>query len=281
MKTTLQFTLFLFLFVQLQLHAQSKSISTTVTGNGDPVLFLPGFASDASVWKTTIEKFSSKNQCHTIDYAGFGKVAPIEFPWLPTILEDLKTYIKTLDNPNLVIVGHSMGGTIATWLAAQPGLKIKEIVVIDGLPCTGALMMPDFSPDNLAYESPYNNQLLKMDDKAFEQMAAGMASGMATNTDHQKQIKDRIIKSDRKTYVYGYTDYLKLDVRPFLSQIKVPVTILGAGKPYGKEMATQTYEKQYAQLLDYKLLINENSKHFIMMDAPVWLEQQLISILVK
>lgn len=281
MKTTFQFTLFLFLFVHSQIQAQAKSINTSVTGKGNPVLFLPGFASDATVWATTIEKFSSTNECHAVDYAGFGIVTPIEFPWLPTILEDLKTYIKTLDNADLVIVGHSMGGTIATYLAAQPDLKIKEIVVIDGLPCTGALMMPDFSPDNLAYESPYNNQVLKMDDKAFEQMAAGMASGMATSIDHQKQIKDRILKSDRKTYVYGYTDYLKLDVRPFLSQIKVPVTILGAGKPYGKEMAQQTFEKQYAKLPGYKLLINENSKHFIMMDAPVWLEEQLISILVK
>ncbi|MEN8816240.1 MAG: alpha/beta hydrolase [Nonlabens sp.] len=281
MKTTLQFRLFLFLLVQLQVHAQDKSISTSVIGNGDPVLFLPGFASDATVWDSTIEKFSVTNQCHTVDYAGFGKVAPIEFPWLPTILEDLKTYIKNLDNSNLIIVGHSMGGTIATWLAAQPDLKIKQIVAVDALPCTGALMMPNFSPDNLAYESPYNNQLLVMDNAGFEQMAEGMASGMATSPEHQQLIKRAILNSDRKTYVYGYTDYLKMDVRPLLSNIKIPVTIMGAGQPYGKDMATQTYNNQYANLKAYDLIINENSKHFMMMDVSEWFHEQLSLILAK
>jgi pimeloyl-ACP methyl ester carboxylesterase len=281
MKTTLQFTLFLFLFVQLQLHAQGKSISTSVTGNGDPVLFLPGFASDATVWDSTLEKFSATNQCHSVDYAGFGKVAPIEFPWLPTILEDLKTYIKTLDNSNLIIVGHSMGGTIATWLAAQPDLKIKQIVAVDALPCTSALMMPNFSPDNLTYDSPYNKQLLEMNDEAFEQMASGMATSMATSLENQQEIKQDILNTDRKTYVYAYTDYLKMDVRPLLTNIKIPVTIMGAGQPYGKDMATQTYKNQYTNLKAYDLIINENSKHFMMKDVPEWFCEQLNLILAK
>lgn len=281
MKNLFKLTLLYLVLTSSNSFAQSNSIKANIIGKGNPVLFLPGFASDASVWDVTITKYVASHECHTIDYAGFGKVPPIEFPWLPTIVADLKTYVKTLNNPNLIIVGHSMGGTIATWLAAQPELKIKQIVVVDALPCTGALMMPNYSPDNLSYESPYNKRLLEMDDINFEQMATRMAQGMAKESKHQQLIKEHILRSDRETYVYGYTDYLKLDTRPLLKKIKIPVTVLGAGKPYGKEIAKQTYTSQYSNLENYNLIINENSKYFMMMDAPEWLNHQLSLILAK
>lgn len=281
MKNLFQLSLLILLWMGQSVAGQSTSIQVTATGKGNPVIFLPGFASDASVWNTTVSKFSKTHQCHVIDYAGFGKLAPIEFPWLPSILEDLKSYVAALNSENLTIVGHSMGGTIATWLAAQPELKITEIIVIDGLPATGAMMMPNFSPENMVYDNAYNNQMLAMDAATFEQMAAGMAAGMATDPEHQKTIRENILNCDRKTYVYGYTDYLKLDARPMLKNISIPVTIIGAGKLYGKEMALKTYKEQYANLTGYTLKINPDAKHFIMMDAPVWLEEQLNRILVK
>lgn len=275
------FTLFIaILLCSQQVAGQLESIHPTVTGTGNPVLFLPGFASNASVWDATVAHFSETNQCHVVDYAGFGTVAPIDFPWLPAVMEDLKTYVNSINNDQLIIVGHSMGGTIATWLAAQSDLKIKEIIIVDGLPCTGALMFPNFSPESMIYDSPYNQNMLTMEDAAFEQMAMGMAQGMVTSSQNQLLIKESIFNCDRKTYVYGFTDYLKLDVRPLLNKITVPVTILGAGKLYGVEGATQTYKNQYQNLSTYNLIVNKDVMHFIMLDAPIWFQEQLELILV-
>lgn len=275
------FTLFIaILLCSQQVAGQLESIHPTVTGTGNPVLFLPGFASNASVWDATVAHFSETNQCHVVDYAGFGTVAPIDFPWLPAVMEDLKTYVNSINNDQLIIVGHSMGGTIATWLAAQSDLKIKEIIIVDGLPCTGALMFPNFSPESMIYDSPYNQNMLTMEDAAFEQMAMGMAQGMVTSSQNQLLIKESILNCDRKTYVYGFTDYLKLDVRPLLNKITVPVTILGAGKLYGVEGATQTYKNQYQNLSTYNLIVNKDVMHFIMLDAPIWFQEQLELILV-
>ena len=275
------FTLFIaILLCSQQVAGQLESIHPTVTGTGNPVLFLPGFASNASVWDATVAHFSETNQCHVVDYAGFGTVAPIDFPWLPAVMEDLKTYVNSINNDQLIIVGHSMGGTIATWLAAQSDLKIKEIIIVDGLPCTGALMFPNFSPESMIYDSPYNQNMLTMEDAAFEQMAMGMAQGMVTSSQNQLLIKESILNCDRKTYVYGFTDYLKLDVRPLLNKITIPVTILGAGKLYGVEGAIQTYKNQYQNLSTYNLIVNKDVMHFIMLDAPIWFQEQLELILV-
>ncbi|WP_124979040.1 alpha/beta fold hydrolase [Nonlabens xiamenensis] len=276
MKTLL--TLISCLCIVLTLTAQ-KPIATQVTGQGDPVLLLPGFASTHVVWEETVKNFGDSHEMHTVNYAGFGELAPLKGHWLPQVLEALKDYLYEQGSKEWIIIGHSLGGTIATWLAAQPELNIREIVIVDGLPATGALIFPNFDPEQLQYDSPYNTQMMNMEEAAFGQMAAGMAQGLATDTQHQELIKKSILASDRKTYVHGYTDYLKLDLRSHLDRINLPVTILAAGQPYGTSLVQQTYTNQYASLADYDLIIREDSKHFIMFDAPDWFHDQLAAIL--
>jgi pimeloyl-ACP methyl ester carboxylesterase len=89
-------------------------------------------------------------------------------------------WILKNDLQNATIIGHSLGGTIATWLASQNDIKLSKIILIDALPASGALMIPNFNPEKLMYESPYNNQLLAMDDVAFEQTATTMSKLLIT-----------------------------------------------------------------------------------------------------
>ncbi|MEL6720731.1 MAG: alpha/beta hydrolase, partial [Bacteroidota bacterium] len=243
------------------------------------IIFIPGFTVPGESWDSTILQLQKEYECHVVTLAGFGGKAPIDFPWLPTVNQALEDYINEKKLIDVAIIGHSLGGTIAAWLASRENNKISEIILIDALPATGALVFPNFNPDNLKYDSPYNNQMLSMNEAEFKQMAQRMAQGMSLNAEMQKTIKDWIILADRKTYVYGYTDYLKLDLREDLTKISIPVTILAADKPYGKAMVTQTYKTQYTNLADYDLIITENSAHFVMFDRPEWFMEQIQEVL--
>ena len=64
-------------------------------------------------------------------------------------------------------------------------------------------------------------------------------------------------------------------MRQKLSNIDIPVYILAANLPYGKETAQKNYKEQYQNLSDYTLNFTENSKHFIMYDQPEWLNDQI------
>ena len=258
------------IIVQLHMVAQDapKPIHSEVFGKGQPIIFIPGFTVPGEIWAPTVEKLQSNYECHVLSLAGFGGNAPIEFPWLPKVNVSIEDYIKSNNLENVIVIGHSLGGTIATWLASREHSKVSRLIIIDGLPAAGALMIPDYNPDNLAYESPYNQQMLDMTEANFEQLATGMASSMSLHEKHQEQIKAWILMADRKTYVYGYTDYLKLDVRENLKKITAKVDILAATQPFGKEMASQTYATQYQNLNDYNLILVENSAHFIMLDQP-------------
>ncbi|MGB3590219.1 MAG: alpha/beta hydrolase [Nonlabens sp.] len=252
----------------------AQSIKATKYGSGNTLLLLPGFASSHHVFDHIIDTYKKDYEVIAIDYAGFAGLNPVSFPWLPKIQDDLKILVENQRKP-VTIIGHSMGGTIALWLAAQPDLAIDKTIIIDALPATGALMFPDYQPENIIYDNPYNQQQLALDKLKFDNLAQMMASNMARDSVSQILINNGITASDRKTYVYGYTDYLKLDVRPLLSQIKAPVHILAAGRPYGKKQVVATIKKKYAFLGNYSLKIHPDSKHFIMYDEPVWLKKQL------
>jgi pimeloyl-ACP methyl ester carboxylesterase len=273
--------LFISFVFSLSIYAKSESqtISVEVAGKGKPIILIPGFTVPGDIWNPLVKKLEKNYECHIVTLAGFGGIEPIEFPWLPKVNESLKKYIVKNDLQNATIIGHSLGGTIATWLATQNDLKLSKIILIDALPASGALMIPNFDPENLAYDSPYNNQQLAMDDITFEQTATAMSKGMSTKESEQERIKNWILESDRKTYVFGYTDYLKLDLREDLKNISIPVTIIAATKPYGEEMVKQTYKSQYANLKDYKFIIAEDSAHFIMLDKPDWFLEQIEMIL--
>jgi len=275
MKTIRNIIAIFFFAGVLSLNAQTKPFEVKVIGEGQPILLLPGFTCTAEVWEDTVAELSQEYECHIFTLAGFGDVAPIEKPWLPKVKEAINSYVaaQVLEDP--IIIGHSLGGALGLWLATDEDNPYSRLIVVDALPSTGALMMPNFKSENMVYESPWNKQMLEMDTVAFEKMALQMVSGMTLNVEKQEQLKDWILMADRETYVYGYTDLLKLDLREDISKINIPVTILAATHPYGIEMVKGTYKGQYKNLESYRIEFAEDAAHFIMFDQPEWFLNQV------
>ncbi len=273
----LGFILLLVVYISTtNLNAQYSEFKVSVTGEGTPVLLIPGFTCTEKVWEETVAAIAKDYECHSFTLAGFGGVPPIEFPWLPKIKDAILNYVKAKKLTDVVVVGHSLGGTLAMWLATEDEALFKKLIVVDALPSTGALMVPDFKPENMVYDNPYSNRLLAMDSLSFKAMAKQMASYMAINKTVHAQLTDWILESDRKTYVYGYTDLLKLDLRETIAQISIPVTVLAATHP-NKEVMKAQYEKQYVKLPHKKIVYAEDAGHFIMYDKPEWFISTLIS----
>ena len=127
---------------------ENKPIHVEVSGKGQPIVLIPGFTVPGEVWNPLVKELEKKYECHVVTLAGFGGQAPIDFPWLPKVNESLKDYILKNDLQNATIIGHSLGGTVATWLATQKDVKLSKIILIDALPASGALMIPNFNPEN-------------------------------------------------------------------------------------------------------------------------------------
>lgn len=263
-----------------QAFGQFSATRITKSGHGVPILFLPGFITPGSVWDETVKNLKGNYESHLVSYAGFNGIDPIPMPWYDAIKKELIAYVKINKLTHLKLIGHSMGGNLAVDLAAELGSAVDHVIIVDALACMREVMMPGVPVEAFQYESAYNQQMLAQQAEAFQQNASMMAQGMSANAEKHELLKGWILEADRKTYVYGYTDLLKLDVRPALANIKVPVLILGAPFPT-KEIVTPAFEKQYATLTNKTIEIAPAGRHFIMFDQPQWLYNQINSFLAK
>ncbi|AXG69041.1 sigma factor SigB regulation protein RsbQ [Kordia sp. SMS9] len=257
-------------FVSYTMQSQETAFQVKVTGKGNPILLFPGFSCTGDVWNETVKELSKTNECHIFTFAGFGNVPAIESPWLETIKNEVQKYVarKNLEKPT--IIGHSMGGSLALWLASENPETYKQLIIVDGLASIGALMIPDFSPEKVSYDNPFAKQQLEMDATAFNKMATQMAAGMTLTKEKQPTLVSWMEQADRKTYVNGYIDLMKLDLRENIKSIQIPVTIMASVSFYPKPQVEKLYTEQYQKLTNKNMLYVENSAHFIMFDQAEW-----------
>ena len=251
-----------------------ESIRVEKSGSGNPVLYLPGFTCPGTVWNETIRGIELDHENHQVSYAGFNGIEPVEKPWYSKLVNDLTAYIKNEQLNNLTVIGHSMGGNLAIDIAAALPNYVNKLILVESLPCMREVMMPGMPESQIVYDSPYNNQMLQMSDDQFAQTAAMQSSYMTNDTSKIKILTNWIMTADRETYVYGYTDLLKLDQRDKLENIKARSLILGAEFPT-REVIEANYSAQYEKLDEKEMYFASNSKHFIMFDQNEWLVNKI------
>ena len=261
---------FVFSMVSIWFSAKAQdAFQVKVVGKGNPVLFFPGFACTGEIFDETVKALSVNNECHVFTFAGFGGVPAIEMPWLPQIKDQVVAYVKSKKLNKPVIIGHSLGGTLGLWLAATDQSLFKKVIAVDALPCNGAVMMPNYDASKIVYESPYSKQMLQQDTASFRKQAQQQVGFMMLNKEKQARVVDMMLQADWNTYVYGYVDLLKLDLRNDIAGIQIPVVVLAATHP-SKAMVEKTYNEQYAKLGNKVIHYADKSAHFVMYDQPEW-----------
>jgi pimeloyl-ACP methyl ester carboxylesterase len=107
------------------------------TGVGDPLILLHGLGASSYSWNEISKPLSRKNRLILIDLKGFGlSDKPLDDKYsIADQAEIILDFIKKNDLRNLVLAGHSLGGTIALFTALklikEKDNPIKKLVLID------------------------------------------------------------------------------------------------------------------------------------------------------
>lgn len=106
-------------------------------GQGPPVILLHGFGACAYTWRYLAPALAEDHRVFTLELKGYGRSdKPADGKYAVRDQADLVAeFIRTLDLPDLVLVGHSMGGGVALMTyfkvrEADPA-RIKKLVLID------------------------------------------------------------------------------------------------------------------------------------------------------
>lgn len=133
------------------------SIRYTDAGSGDPpILFVHGWTCDHTNFRDQVPHFAGSYRVVALDQRGHGSSdKPDQDYTVPGFVDDLGWFIREtgLDRP--VIVGHSMGGTIALNFAHKHPEMTRGIVLVDSpiVPLPAALA-PVLEQTLAAFKSP-------------------------------------------------------------------------------------------------------------------------------
>jgi len=114
-----------------------------VYGSGHPLVLIPGLGSEIRSWAVQIPVYSKHFQLIAADTRGSGKSEKPDVPYTIELLaDDIYGLLKTLGIKSAYVMGKSMGGMIAQWLA----IKYPELVEKLVLACTNS------KPDEIGRE---------------------------------------------------------------------------------------------------------------------------------
>ncbi len=103
------------------------------SSEGVPLLFLHGFGNEAHIWDDFAPLVAPYYRVAALDHRGHGDSA-----WDPeqryeheAMVDDVEAATKELGFERLVIVGHSLGGRIATLFAGRHPDRMAGLVIVD------------------------------------------------------------------------------------------------------------------------------------------------------
>jgi N-formylmaleamate deformylase len=253
-----------------------------VAGHGPPMILIPGLASSADVWATTVAHERARFTCHVLELPGFAGRPAIAAPILPTVRDALAGYIRRhrLDHP--VIVGHSLGGFIALDLARSYPDLVGRLVVVDSLPFLPAATNPSATAESMRAAAPaMRTAILGSTEAAFEAQERGILATMITDPANQEIALGWVMHSDRAAVMDVLIEMMTTDLRPALGAITAPTLVLETWRGWGapRDAIEHNYAQQYAELRGAKFAVADTAKHFVMFDDPAFLFAQLDAFL--
>ncbi len=274
---------------------KALSFAMKVSGHGDPMILIPGLSSSGETWTTTVAHFQNRYTCHVLTLAGFAGEPPIDGHGLllSTVSDDLAAYIEQHHLQKPVIVGHSLGGTIALDLSARHAALVGPVVIVDSLPfMAGAWFQVKTAEEAKPMIDRMRSYMSSQTHEQYEQFVRSGAATkyMVTNPADLQVITQWGLASDRESVTNAMLDLLAHDLRSDLPHVASPVLVLGTwtglrdqmetnGIKITQEQIAATFQEQYAGLPHLHFAMADKARHFIMWDDPKWFFQQLDSFL--
>ncbi len=251
------------------------------------LLFIPGLACGPWEWSGEIAELAPNYTIYALTLPGFDGVPEAQGPLFKTVSDNFWTMLSAHNIVKPVVIGHSLGGTLAIMLAEQHSDRLRGAVAVDGLP-----IFPGFERQTATQRA-----------QAAQRMSVQLASAstpqqfefaektyalpyMITSKDDVAAVAPLTAKSDPKAAAAWLNEDLTLDLRPSLKNVTIPVLVIA---PYDSTLENSMFATPAAKSAYYTMLIAGapraevqvvgGSRHFLMFDQPQRLHEAIAGFL--
>lgn len=265
-------------------------------GNGPITLILvPGLSCDWRVYETFMERSKDRYRMFAVTLPGFGGSEPPKLPegagiasgvWLDNAEAAILKLIdeRKLEKP--VVVGHSMGGHLATRMAIHHGDRLRATVAIDGLP-----LFPPNPPGvrenpkaRLQMAESMRAQTAGMPVDAWRASQKRSLAAMVKDPARAAKLAEMCAVVPPATTAQYMGEMMVSDLRPELARIRIPsLTISAVMSDYGPDAAAAMKESIRMQFStaspSVRLVAFDDCRHFVMDDRPAELDAAIAEFL--
>jgi pimeloyl-ACP methyl ester carboxylesterase len=231
------------------------AFSVDVKGSGGrPIILIPGLGCPGSVWDETVAHLGDDYEAHILTLAGFAGLPAIKEPLSKAVRRDLTRYIRAKKLRDPIIVGHSMGGFIAYWIASYHPDLVGPTIIVDAGPALSG---------DLDEAKALRKQWKNATDEEFVSTTRLVFMSMTTDAKRMEPVLAGVVKSDRVAIGNAVYEMMTTDLTDKVEEIKAPVLILAADGGYQKRI-----REQVAPIPNHEIVVLPKSKHFVMFDDP-------------
>jgi len=265
-----------------------KDLGVTTHGSGRPVVLLHGLNSSSTTWDDLCTRFGKEITCYQIQMPGFVDTPALTSDdYMSAVRDQVIDFIaeRKLDAP--LIVGHSLGGILGMMIAIERPTLASGLLIVDSLPYLPAAQNPGATADVMRPIAELTRRnMLAMNDDQWAQQAQRSAQTMVTDPARQELVKQWSLHSARKATGDAMYSVMTTDLRNNIARIAIPTTVIAswtARKPMpGARAETQrTFEQQYRQLPNARIVTTEDALHFVMWDDPQLTDRELSALLAR
>jgi pimeloyl-ACP methyl ester carboxylesterase len=274
----------LLLFYTGQVHADTQwprvavskdgtPISYEVSGTGDPALvFVHGWSCDARYWRCQVPVFSRKHRVIVLDLAGHGHSGTSRTRYtMKAFGEDVQAVTEAAATPRVILIGHSMGGSVIAEAAALMPDRVIGLIGVDTL-------------ENIEY--PLTREALDSMtapmEKNFQAGCRQFVNEMIlpeTDPDLREWILSDIASASPEIALSAMnemlTQYITGEAAAIFENIRIPVVTVNG------DLWPVNHEANRRHMHTFDAIVLKNADHFLMMTRPVPFNNALEQAIIK
>jgi pimeloyl-ACP methyl ester carboxylesterase len=207
----------------VKIKTNGVELNVNDTGIGDTTLvFLHHMGGSSKTWSDVTSRLSRDFRCIAIDARGAGDSEATETGYsIRNLGNDVLGVIATLRLKRYIVIGHSMGGKIAQYLASTHPAGLVGIVLVAASP-PSPMVLDDATREQ--YRGAYANRA------AVEGALDNALVGSLLSTEAREQL----IADSLRTSTHSKNGWIDIgsrdDIIADLKAIEVPVTIIAGDK---------------------------------------------------
>jgi pimeloyl-ACP methyl ester carboxylesterase len=231
-------------------------IEYRIYGKGEPaVVLVHGWSCNENYWNAQLDPLKAHYTVVLVDLAGHGASGKNRTDWsMGNYGEDVATVVRQIPNRQVVLVGHSMGGTVALEATRRIGDRVIGIIAVDALKSIGQPPMPEKQIETrvAAFRADFIGETRKF---VSESLFPKNANPLFVN----KVAYDMSLASPAVA-VASMQALLSTDLAPVVADIHVPVMAINS------DLAPTDEARIRKSLPDFKADVIPHTSHFLMMD---------------